>query len=71
MSQCETAQPVHSRYVTLGGAVVVMRADASNGRRFSWQCEGCQEKAPVATYEEPTRDKANAHAGACRSMPAG
>ncbi len=61
--------PAHSRYLTLGGAAVVMRPDTEY-KQFTWRCEGCQEQS-FSAGETRTRREANAHAGACRSMPAG
>lgn len=64
----EKRMPVVGKFLTLGGAHVILRSTAEG---FAWECEGCTEKStklPVKYIDGPRRD-ANEHAGQCRSIP--
>jgi|GEM_PF-4613870 hypothetical protein len=58
------------RYVTVGGSFVDVVGGGEH-RKNSWKCHGCKDTSrfPEQDHLSSIREKANAHATACRAIP--
>ena len=58
------------RFLTLGGAEVVVMPCPSESYPFTWTCLGCDaDGGRFLRWLSDARDTANEHAGECRAMP--
>lgn len=58
------------RFVTVGGSFVDVLGAGEHSKNH-WKCHGCKDTSqyPEQDYLWSIREKANAHAAACRAIP--
>ncbi|MFD4833337.1 hypothetical protein ACFWPV_26295 [Streptomyces uncialis] len=58
------------RFITIGGSYVDVTGPGKHSKN-SWTCHGCQDTSrfPDEDWLWSIREKANAHAAACRAIP--
>jgi hypothetical protein len=59
------------RFITVGGSYVDVIGPDDYSDKNRWDCHGCKDtsRSPGKDYLFSIREKANAHAAACRAIP--
>ncbi|WP_394436242.1 hypothetical protein [Streptomyces sp. SGAir0957] len=66
----ETKWKIHMRFLTQGGATVIVCGSGGSVEDHGWRCLGCDATDNgVGWWLRSARDQANAHAANCRALP--
>lgn len=66
----KTDPNVLMRFLTQGGAIVIVTGSGRHVEDNHWRCLGCGDSSNyIGRWDWHARDAANAHAEQCRAMP--